>query len=451
MSTGANGQAGVEYTLSTTAGQQIVEAHAAAIEGPAGVAVFVISAAPEAAVALTPVAGDSQSAQVSTALPESLAVRAVDRFGNGVPGVEVTWEVRGGGQVSPTSVITGPDGRAATARILGDRPGEYEAIARAEGLDGSVSFSALAVAPPRPELVLVTQPSSEVNAGVPFHQQPELQLQDPFGAPLSQENVRVSVQIAEGGGSLGGSTSARSDVSGRVRFTNLELRGETGDRRLIFAAEGFTPVTSAEITVHPGPPAAGQSTMSAPNGTAGVATSITIRLRDEFGNSITGAAGDLSIRVSGANEALLPVTEDGGGTYASSYVPLRSGTDELTLLYRGEPLDGPAESLVVPGASDPSTSTAEVTRSGVLFVQVTVLVTVRDAQGNPVGRGGDLVQISANGSALRTCVPNPPTTNQCRDNGDGTYSDQFIIIANAVTVDITLNGVPLAGSPYSAQ
>jgi hypothetical protein len=80
VSTGGDGRAAVRYTLSTTAGQQRVEARAPVIEGSAGVAVFVISAAPEAAVALIRVAGDSQSAEVSTALPESLAVSAVDRF-----------------------------------------------------------------------------------------------------------------------------------------------------------------------------------------------------------------------------------------------------------------------------------------------------------------------------------------------------------------------------------
>jgi len=448
--TDANGQASVHYTLSTTAGQQVVEARAPAIEGTAGVAVFVISAAPEAAVALRPLAGDSQSAQVSTALPESLVVRAVDRFGNGVPGIEVTWDVSGGGQVSPPSVITGPDGRAAAARILGDRPGAYGAVARAVGLTGSpVSFSAIAVGP---QLVLVTQPSAEAAAGVPLEQQPEIQLRDAFGGQLNQENVRVSVQIAGGSGSLGGSTSARSDGNGRVRFTDLELRGKIGARTLIFAAEGFTPVTSNEITVHPGPPSARQTTVSAPNGTAGAATDIAIRLRDEFGNNISDAAGELSVRIAGANPtSALPVIENGNGSYSSSYIPVHSGRDELTLIYRGEPVSGSAETLVAPGAADASTSTAEVTRNGILFVQVTVVVTVRDAQGNPVGRGGDVVQISPNGSTPRTCVADPPNTSFCRDNGDGTYTDQFWVVANNVTVAITLNGIPLAGSPFTAQ
>ena len=451
--TGANGQAAVHYTLGSTAGQQTIEARAPAIEGPAGVAVFLISAAPDVAVALMPLAGDSQSAEVSTALPESLAVRAVDRFGNGVPGVEVRWDVSGGGQVSPPSVITGEDGRAATARILGQRPGAHGAAAQADGLEGSpVVFSAMAVAPPSPELVLITQPSTDAVAGIPLQQQPEIQLQDPFGAPLNQADVRVTVQIADGSGSLGGSTSARSDGNGRVSFTDLELRGETGARRLIFAAEGFNPVTSGEITVRPGPPAPARSSLSAPAGTAGSATQISIRLRDEFGNNISGAAADLSVRVSGANQAAgLAVTGGGNGSYEASYVPVRSGRDELTLLYRGEPLDGSAETLVAPGASDPSTTTAEVTRSGVVFVQVTVRVTVRDAQSNLVGRGGDVVRISANGGVPRTCVPDPQGPNHCLDNGDGTYLDQFIIIGSDVTVTISLNGVPLRGSPFTAR
>ena len=37
----------------------------------------------------------------------------------------------------------------------------------------------------------------------------------------------------------------------------------------------------------------------------------------------------------------------------------------------------------------------------------------------------------------------------CVDNGDGTYSDSFVIIAGEVTVNITLNGAPISGSPFT--
>ncbi|HYF40176.1 MAG TPA: filamin/ABP280 repeat domain-containing protein, partial [Gemmatimonadales bacterium] len=361
------------------------------------------------------------------------------------------WQVDGGGSVDPATVITGPDGRAVTSRLLGDRPGTYGTVAVAPALDGAtVPFTATAMAAPRPELVLAVQPSAEATAGVPLAQQPQIQLQDPLGAPLAQEGVTVTVQVAQGEGSVGGRTTARSDASGRVIFTDLELRGESGTRTLIFAAEGFTPVTSNEIAVSPGPPAAAQSTVSVPNGTAGQQTTITIRVRDEFGNNVSGSAGSLSVSISGANPASnLPVTDNGNGSYSATYVPVRSGVDEITVRFGDQVLGGGAQSSTVsPGPSDPGMTTAQVTRTGVFFVRIDVLITVRDAQGNQVGRGGDEIRISANGSAPRSCAPPDQNEETCVDNGDGTYTDAFVIIAGAVTVDITLNGVPISGSPF---
>ena len=441
--TDPNGQAWVRYTLSTTAGEQLVEARANSIvpASSAGIS-FKVSAQPEDAVGLDMAGGNGQRAEVSTVLPESLAVRAVDRFGNGVANIEVSWEARNGGTVNPTSVITGPDGRAATARTLGDRPGPYGSSASAEDLEGSpVSFSATAIAAPQPSLELVTQPSASAAAGVPFEQQPQLQLQDPLGAPLNREDVRVTVQVASGDGSLGGRTTARSDANGRVSFTDLQLRGETGSWTLIFAAEGFTPVTSAAITVRPGPPAPERSSVSVPNGTAGVATNIALHLEDEFGNPVLGASGAVSIAVEGVNPASnLPVTEVGDGSYSSAYVPVHSGRDAVRVEFSGVPLAGsPFQSIVTPGPGDPAHTTAVVTRTGIFLYQIDVVVTVRDAQDNVLGRGGDLVQLMVNGGGPRTA----------RDNGDGTYLDRFATFDPGPSMVITLNGVPIAGNPYT--
>ena len=447
LATDSHGRAAVRYTLGTAAGSQRVEARAPIVPEPNGVAVFAVTANPEPAVALVADGGDGQSAPVSAALPAPLIVKAVDRFSNGVAGIEVTWEAEGGGEVSPGTVVTGADGRASTTRTLSARVGSYTTVARAPDLEGSpLTFRSTAVGP---ELVIVTQPSTTGAAGVPLSQQPELQLQDPLGVPLNESGVRVTVQIADGDGSVGGQTPAQSDGSGRVRFTDLELRGESGTFSLIFAADGFTPVTSAPIVVQPGPPSESESSISVGNGTAGETNTISAVLRDEFGNRIAGAGGDLSIRISGANpSAGLPVTDNGNGAYSSSYVPVHSGTDQIGLEFRGAPLGQPVSSVVFPGPTDPRASTAEVTRSGVFFVRIDVAVTVRDAQGNPVRHGGDQVQISANGGAPRTCVPAEENAQTCVDNGDGTYTDAFIIIADDVSVDITVNGVPIAGSPF---
>jgi hypothetical protein len=439
--TGPNGEAAVRYTLSTSAGEQLIEARAAAITPTSSSSTtFKAIAQAGAAEGLVTASGDGQSGQVSAVLAESLAVRAVDHFGNGVAGVEVTWQASGGGSVSPRSVTTGADGRAATQLTLGDRPGAYRPAAMVQGLEGSpLSFTVTAVGP---ELSLVTPPSATAAAGIAFEQQPELQLQDPLGAPLHRADVNVTVQIAGSDGSLGGRTTATSDANGRVRFSDLELRGPVGTRTLIFAADGFTPVTSSPITVTAGPPAAGASSATVPNGTAGAPTTIQIQVADQFGNPVAGAAAGISITVAGANPSGgLAATEVGGGLYSALYVPVHGGNDEVGIQVNGLTLAGsPFTSMVVPGPSDPAHSTAEVTATPTVFYfTIRIVVTARDAQGNPTGVGGDRVQLAIDGA--------PPAA--AADNGNGTYSAEFISFSPNHTVAITLNDSPIQGSPYT--
>jgi hypothetical protein len=440
--TGTDGRATVTYTLSTSSGNQVVEARAQPVVASSSLTTtFTATALSEPAAALALAGGDGQRGEVSTALADSLAVRAVDQFGNGVAGVAVVWEAVGG-SVSAGSVTTGADGRSAVQRTLGDQPGSYGTTATASGLAGSpVSFTATAIAAPSPALVLVTQPSPAASAGVPFAQQPTLQLQDPSGAPLSRADVRVTAGIVNGGGSLGGGTSARSDANGRVQFEDLSIRGEPGTRTLIFAAEGFSPATSSSIVVAAGPPSPDRSSATVPNGTAGTATSISIQLQDEFGTPVVGAAGSIAVAVTGANEvSSVPVTDQGNGSYSASYTPTHTGLDVVDVVVSGTRLhESPFASFVVPGAASPATTTAQITRSGFIFVTVDIVVTTRDAQGNLVGKGGDLVEVQLNGSNL----------GPLQDNGDGTYSDSFGTFGPVDSVGITLNGQPIAGSPFN--
>ena len=439
--TGADGRATVTYTLSTASGDQIVEARAKPVVASSSLTTtFTAKAVPEAAVALVLAGGDGQRGEVSTALADSLAVQAVDQFGNGVAGVDVGWEADGG-SVSAGSVATGADGRSAVERILPDQPGTYGTTAAASELDGSpVSFTAMAVAAPSPALVLVTQPSSAASAGVPFAQQPELQLQDPFGAPLSQADVRVTVGIATGRGSLGGGTSAKSDASGRVQFDDLSIRGEPGTRTLIFAAEGFSPATSSSIVVAPGPPSPDRSAATVPAGTAGTATTISIHLQDEFGTPVEGAAGSIAVAVTGANEvSSVPVTDQGTGAYSASYTPTHSGLDMVDVVVSGGRLhESPFASFVVPGPASPARTMAQVSREGFFIFTITIVVTTLDAQGNLLGRGGDHVEVQPSGGLVR----------DAEDRGDGTYVSAFSTVNPVHLSDIFLNGEPLAGNPF---
>lgn len=440
--TGSDGRATVSYTLATVSGEQTIEARAKPVAPSASLTTtFSQIAEAEVATQLLMAAGDGQTGELGAALEDSLAVKAVDRFGNGVVGIEVTWEA-GNGAVSPTTVITGADGLAATERTLGDRPGSYPTEASAADLEGSpVAFTATGIAPPSPQIVVVTQPSANASAGIPFTRQPVLQLQDAVGAPLARADVAVTVQIASGGGSLGGGTTARSNAAGVVRFTNLSIQGKPGERTLIFAASDFTPAISTGIDVGAGPPLASGSSASVPaSGTAGAPTAITVRLVDAFGTPVGGAARDIAISIAGANPASgLEVTDRGDGSYTASYTPIRTGTDQLDVRVKGAPLTGsPFASTVAAGPADASTTTASVTKTGFFFYQIDAVVTTRDAQGNLLERGGDLVEIRVDGSQAGVA-----------DNGNGTYTmTPFGTFNFTPTVDITLNGLPISGSPY---
>ena len=77
-------------------------------------------AAPTAPAAIQLVSGAGQTVPPSTALPDSIVVRVVDRFNIGKAGVTVNWVVAaGGGSAAPTSSVTDANGRAATQWMLG--------------------------------------------------------------------------------------------------------------------------------------------------------------------------------------------------------------------------------------------------------------------------------------------------------------------------------------------
>ena len=441
--TGADGRAAVYYTLATASGVQTVMASAKPVVPSTSLTTtFNATAQPEAAVELVAAGGNEQEGETQVALPESLAVKVVDRFGNGVGGIEVVWSASDGA-VSPETMVSGADGRAATQRLLGARPGIYRTSATVAGLQGSpVTFEATGIAPPSPQLVLVTEPSTSVAAGIPLERQPVLQLQDAVGAPLAQADVAISVQISDGGGSLGGTTTVRSNAEGRVSFTNLSIRGGPGDRTLLFAAADFTPVTSSKIDVNPGPPAPGRSSASVPNGTAGAEVRVAIQLEDEFGTEIEDASEAIRVRIEGPNAAAeVTVRDRGDGAYSGVYTPTIAGTDRVTVEVNGTPVgESPFASQVRPGPAAPSTTTADVLKVGAFFYQITVVVTTRDVHGNLRGQGGERVQIEVNGGgALR----------EAQDLGDGTYRDEFVTIAAAPTLVILLNGDPISGSPFT--
>jgi len=178
-----------------------------------------------------------------------------------------------------------------------------------------------------------------------------------------------------------------------------------------------------------------------PNGRSGVATTMEVRLNDAFGHPVPGASGSIEVVITGRNpDATIDISDQGGGLYHVRYTPLASGDDSIVLRVGGAPIPGsPFRSVVEPGPVSPSHSTAAVSlQNNGFFVVITVIVTARDAQGNPVGRGGETVLVSVNDG--------DPV--EAEDRGDGTYRTASLGFGSQFTVVVEMNGTPVQGSPF---
>jgi Big-like domain-containing protein len=201
--------------------------------------------------------GNNQSGAPGTMLKDSIVVQVTDSTGAPVAGQQVEFipDVPEAA-VTPRTATTDEEGIAGARWVLGPAVGPQEVVAHLIGdvsAQREVRFiaSAVAGAPSAPGLAVLTQPSSSAKLGEKLARQPVVQIRDAAGNDLEIEDVAVTAAIASGGGTLGGTTTRRTDANGRVEFTDLRIEGSAGSTVLIFAAPGYTSVVSDAIEVSP--------------------------------------------------------------------------------------------------------------------------------------------------------------------------------------------------------
>jgi adhesin/invasin len=391
------------------------------------------------------VAGDDQSAPAGTAVPIDPSVRIRDADGNPLPGIPVKFAVTAGdGEVSGETPLTGSDGVATVGEWrLGGQVGSNTLSASVSGqsLSGSpVVFSATAVpGTVSAERSTVTANPATIGASNGSSASTiTVTARDAFGNPVPG----VEVTLAASGGSENNlvqptaATSAGGVATGRFSSTVL------GSRTISATAGGVAVQQTATVTVGAGVPSASNSSATVPpNGQSGVATTIEVRLEDAFGHPVAGARGSIGVQISGSNpSAPVDITDQGGGLYHVRYTPIVAGEDAIGLRVEGTPIPGsPFRSAIAPGPVSPSASTATVSaQSGGFFVVISAVITARDAQGNPVGHGGNTVTMTVPG---RDAV-------QATDRGNGTYEAVDVGFGTAFDVIIQMDGVQIQGSPF---
>jgi hypothetical protein len=320
----------------------------------------------------------SASAQSGVPFGQQPVVQLRDAAGNPVSqgGVSVTVAIASGGGTlgGTTSRNTGGSGVATFTNLsitgtAGPRTLRFTSGALTPVVSNAINITAGAAT----QLTLTTQPSASAQSGVPFGQQPVVQLRDASGNPVSQAGVNVMAAIASGGGTLGGTATVATNGSGVATFTNLSITGTAGPRTLEFTSAGLTPVTSSTINIGAGsatqltltqqPSASAQS--GVPFGQQPV-----VQLRDASGNPVSQAGVNVTAAIASiTGTAGLRTLEFTSGVLT----PVTSSTINITA--------GAASQLTI--TTQPSASA----QSGVPFGQQPV-VQLRDASGNPVSQAG---------------------------------------------------------------
>lgn len=146
VNTDANGEASTTWTLGTTSGQQTVAATLGSLSQT-----ITATADPDVPASISVNAGDAQQALVDTDVATAPSVLVEDQFGNGVPGVDVTFAVTsGGGGITGAAATTDASGIATVGSwTVGSAAGTNTLSATATGggiTNNPVTVSAEAVA-----------------------------------------------------------------------------------------------------------------------------------------------------------------------------------------------------------------------------------------------------------------------------------------------------------------
>ncbi len=173
------------------------------------------------------ISGGNQSAQVTTTLPKPVVAKVSALYGNGVPGVSVTFADGGAsGSFSADPVTTNSLGQASTTYTTSTKAGPVNIIASAAGLN-PLKVSETATAGSVAAVTVIAGNNQTATAGTELPQALTVQVMDQYGNPVPGASVMFT------DGSAGGSFSispVTSNTSGQASssYTTPSNAGTVG-------------------------------------------------------------------------------------------------------------------------------------------------------------------------------------------------------------------------------
>ena len=159
-------------------------------------------------------------------------------------------------------------------------------------------------------LSISQQPPAAGFSGSALPTATQVQLVDANSTPIAQSGVTVIAILASGSGTLGGTTTAITDATGKATFGNLIISGVVGNFTLDFLSGGLTPAVSNTIIIGPG--AATQLVFeTAPNQCYfdEACSGVVVLLEDAFGNpAVLSGSVNVTLSIASGPGALVTGT-----------------------------------------------------------------------------------------------------------------------------------------------
>jgi adhesin/invasin len=366
-------------------------------------------------------------------------------------GVVVTVAIlSGGGALEGSTTATSNEaGEVAFADLaISGSPGTqrllFAAIDFAPASSGPIALGA--GEPASIELVAGDDQEAAVGEAVPIP--PSVRVRDASGTPLP--GIPVAFTVTKGGGTVVGEPV--TDANGVATVSAWRLGPTVGENQLSAEVSGLSldgsPVlfsataTAGGVSATESQVEASPATITASNGSS--AATITVRVRDQFGNPVADVPVALAVDGTGNTLTQPSAPTDANGVATGRLSSTVAGTRTVTVTAGGVELEQTAAVTVQPGPPSASTSTVTVP-NGRVGELTTIEIRLEDALGNPVAGRASAIGITIGGANNVGGVG-------ASDEGGGRYTASYTPqVAGTDQVAVTVSGGAVPGSPFASQ
>ena len=175
------------------------------------------------------------------------------------------------------------------------------------------------------------------------------------------------------------------------------------------------------------------------------AATVTVTALDDTGFPVPGQVVTVSV-TGGGNTINQPAgPTDANGVATATLTSTTAESKVISAKIGSVSVQQTATVIVTAGPPSPVNTTAHVPNGKPLRFTNIIINTV-DAFGNRLTSGGYAGQFSVTITGANRATPN------VTDQGDGTYTASYVpLFKGNDQIDITLNGVPIKGSPYTSK